>query len=90
MKWAIAVLAFMACQHSQAGAYVEGGILYNTDAFGITSPWVGHIAAGYDWQLDEELSIDVQIQHESDPENTGLDDLIANESIGVLMRYRLD
>lgn len=73
-----------------SGAYAEAGILYNTDAYGITTPWTGHVQAGYELPFPyvEQLVIDIFARHESDILRDGIEDLISNASSGITARYR--
>jgi len=74
------------------GFYFEGGVRYTKDAYyfdGIASRSLGHVAFGYDHSLTGRLVIDANLRHDSDLEHVNDNDWIANESIGVTLRYRL-
>ena len=84
----LVLCAALFCSAAHAGFYVEGGYYYNPDAHGITSNHVGHVAIGYDKIITEQITLDFQARHESDPMNSGERDKISNESFGVIVRYR--
>jgi hypothetical protein len=89
MRNLIGVFLLSICgQASADGFYMEGGLFYNPSAYGITSNAVAHAAIGYDQVLPDNFEVDISLKHESDPYNSGSEDLIAYESIGVVVRKR--
>ncbi len=83
-----------------ATPYIEGGLFYSkdrnwvyrsdTDVYVEESGHIGHIAAGFEWELyDEKMLIDLQLyRHESDYKQTGERDLTDNNAHGITTRYR--
>ncbi len=71
------------------GFYMEGGLLYNTDAYeGIGSNKIASVAVGYEANISESFILDIKGRHESDPEYSGQDDWISNDSYGAFLRYK--
>jgi hypothetical protein len=71
------------------GLYIEGGLAYNPDAFGITSNTLARVALIYRTTVTDDWELDVRAEHESDPNNSGADDLISHEDLGITMRGKI-
>lgn len=93
MKRAIQILLFVISVGAQAeGFYLEGGAQKYHDPYyfdGFRVDTTGHVAIGFDHSLTNRLKIDTQYRHVSDPHNVNDNDMIANESLGVSLRFYL-
>lgn len=71
------------------GLYLEGGLAYNPDAYGITSNILAGGSLVYRTSLTETIEVDLSASHESDAKKSGEDDLISHEAYGITFRKKL-
>lgn len=82
-------LLFAAGNVFAGGLYVESGLAYNPDAYGITSNTLARVALIYRTALGSKWEVDFSAEHESDPYNSGNDDLISHEAYGIKLRSKI-
>lgn len=74
-----------------AGPYISGMLYYDDDPIMIEGVEASNkrfdFAVGYKKHFNDNFRAKVEINHNSDPENTGKRDLISDEIIGVGLEY---
>lgn len=84
-----------------AELYLEAGAFYLEDQFYTSSPRIingeivseykysgnaaAHAAIGYEFNLDS-IDIDIELKHQSDPNETGKNDLMDSNALGIVVR----
>lgn len=91
MKRAILALLLIVANsvYAETGIYAEVGTYYNTDAYGITTPWVGHLSIGYSTDVEmfeTNFIVQIDMRHESDMFRSRDEDLVSNEALGITIR----
>lgn len=102
MKYPILIMALAFSINCRADAYFELGAFYLENTFNrysnSTSPdgevaseyfssgnTAAHLAVGYEFNFNS-VNIDIQLKHQSDPNETGNNDLINNNALGIVAR----